>query len=446
MKYTAIIPILLFSVFLTKPVFSQNAVKVDTTLSAETLIKEKFLQGGLELKNITYKGNVNAIGLFNCSSDSFPLSNGIILSTGRASKSAGPNNNFGLSGDNNTAGDADLDRICRGRTFDAAIIEFDFTPSSENLAFDFIFASEEYPEFVNTPFNDVFAFIISRTDTAERFNIAYLPKTFEPITVNNVNHLKNEKYFIDNPAAGEYYFINGSLTMATPQSFGMDKRGEKLKKANEGKKISTQCKTGLCRIIQYDGFTTMITTKKKVIPGKSYHFKIAIADVQDKIYDSGVILRAHSFKSYDQNGHIKGDTSGYVVMDEDLKKPEPIKPLVTLTPEKRTSYRFGPLLFDFDKANLNEAVSAELDSVAYELIEHPKLNLHLYAHTDSYGSNAYNKSLSLRRGKAVKEKLEKSGVPSSQIQMEYFGEAKPKTLNDSEFNRSLNRRVDLQIE
>jgi outer membrane protein OmpA-like peptidoglycan-associated protein len=435
---------ILFSIVLVNPAFSQNTVKVDTTLSVEILIRDKFLQGGLELKNIKYSGNINALGLFGSSSDSFPLSNGILLSTGKASRAAGPNNNFGMSGDNNTSGDADLDVICRGRTFDAAVIEFDFTPSSENLAFDFIFASEEYPEFVNTPFNDVFAFIITRQDSAERSNIAYLPKTFEPITVNNVNHLKNKKYFIDNPAAGEYYFINGSLTMATPQSFGMDKRGEKLRKANLGNKISTQCKTGLCNIIQYDGFTTMITTKKKVIPENTYHFKIAIADVQDRIYDSGVILRAHSFKSYDKFGHIKGDTTGFVVKDEDLEKTESVKSAKIVQPE--ISYQFLPLLFDFDKAILTGSAAKELDSIALVLIQNPRLHIKLYAHTDSFGNNKYNKELSFKRGKAVKERLEILGVPSQRILLEYFGEGKPKTLNNSESGRRLNRRVELRIE
>jgi outer membrane protein OmpA-like peptidoglycan-associated protein len=429
--------------FLTFSAFSQNSVKVDTTLSVESLIRDKFLQGGLELSNIRYSGNISALGLFTCSSDSFPLSNGILLSTGRASQASGPNNKFGMSGENNTAGDSDLDLVCRGRTFDAAVIEFDFTPSSENLAFDFVFASEEYPEFVNTPFNDVFAFIITSADSLERSNIAKLPKTFEPVTVNNVNHLKNTRYYIDNPAAGEYYIINGILNMATPQFFGTDKAGKKKEKAHEANKISTQCKTGLCRTIQYDGFTKMITTKKKVIPGKLYHFKIAIADVHDKFYDSGVILRAHSFKSYDKHGVIQGDTTGYIVKDEDLEKPLPSTEVID--PKPRISYQFDPVLFDFDKATLTGTALNTLDSLSKILIAGPGLNVHLYAHTDSLGSNKYNKSLSLKRGEAVKKKLKKMGVPANQIKMEYFGEEVPKTFNDSELGRSLNRRVELLV-
>jgi outer membrane protein OmpA-like peptidoglycan-associated protein len=435
--------VILFYGSLTLGAFSQNSVKVDTTFSVGSLIREKFLQGGLELTNIRYTGNLNSIGLFSCSSDSFPLSNGILLSTGRASQAAGPNNNFGMSGENNTQGDHELDLVCRGRTFDAAVIEFDFIPSSENLAFDFVFASEEYPEFVNTPFNDVFAFIITSADTLEKSNIAKLPKTFEPITVNNVNHLKNSGYYVDNPAAGEYYIINGILNMATPQFFGTDKAGKKKEKANQANKISTQCKTGLCRTIQYDGFTRMITTKKKVIPDKLYHFKIAIADVHDKFYDSGVILRAQSFKSYDKYGVIKGDTTGYIVKDEDLEKPEPLKEIIHSKAD--VSYKFNPVLFDFDKTILTAKALNELDSVSKILMAGPALSVHLYAHTDSLGNNKYNKSLSLKRGQAVKKKLEAMGVSPDQIKMEYFGEEAPKASNESESGRSLNRRVELLL-
>src|SRR5690606_26124376 len=90
---------------------------------------------------------------------------------------------------------------------DACVIEFDFIPSSENIAFGFVFGSEEYPEYVNSVFNDVFAFIVTNTSTNEKFNIAHLPATGEPVTVNNVNHLKNQEYFIDNPAPNILYLM-----------------------------------------------------------------------------------------------------------------------------------------------------------------------------------------------------------------------------------------------
>ena len=44
---------------------------------------------------------------------------------------------------------------------DAAVLEFDFIAISDTILFDFVFASDEYLEFVNTAFNDVFGFFLS---------------------------------------------------------------------------------------------------------------------------------------------------------------------------------------------------------------------------------------------------------------------------------------------
>jgi outer membrane protein OmpA-like peptidoglycan-associated protein len=437
--------LILFLSIVTNLLMAQHAIRVDTTYSIEQLIKDKFLYGGVEVSNVKYSGATQAIGLFNSSSDSIPLTQGIFLSTGVASQVIGPNNNFGMSGVNNTPGDSSLNKICKGQTYDATIVEFDFIPSSENVAFDFMFASEEYPEFVNTEFNDVFAFLVTDLETQEEFNIAFLPKTYEPITVNNVNHLKNTKHYIDNPAAGDYYFIDGKLEMVTPYMYEPGKKGKKQQQADMAKRISSKCKTGLCRVFQYDGFTKVLMAKAKVTPEKKYHFKIAIADVHDRFYDSGVLLNAHSFKSYDQYGIVKGDTTGTIVKDEDLLK-SPEKQTKEIFVEKKEKERiFNSVYFDFDSAELSELSKDELKNASNILSDHPQRKIYLLAHTDSYGNDIYNINLSLQRGKAVKEMLEKFGVDSSKIVVEYFGEKKPTQSNETDLGRSVNRRVEILI-
>ena len=120
-----------------------------------------------------------------------------------------------------------------------------------------MFGSEEYPEYANSSFNDVFGFFLSGPGIAGIFtnnarNIATLPETNQFVSINNVNHINNSQFYINN---------SGGLT------------------------------------IQYDGFTTVLKANATVIPGETYHIKLAIADVSDNIYDSGVCIKAGSFSS-----------------------------------------------------------------------------------------------------------------------------------------------------
>jgi hypothetical protein len=123
----------------------------------------------------------------------------------------------------------------------------------DTLLFNFAFGSEEYPEFVGSAFNDVFAIFLSGPGFTPQQNVAQLPDG-TPVAINNVNAGLNDDYFIDNEVQmGEF--------------------------------------------LAYDGFTTNLTAFAVVVPGESYHFKTAIADVSDMIYDSGVMLEAFRFRS-----------------------------------------------------------------------------------------------------------------------------------------------------
>lgn len=417
---------------------AQKAVEVDTLVSAESLIREEFLKGGIEIKNISYKGNRQALGLFTYRSDQFPLSSGIILSTGKAADISGPNHSLKTSGIFHSPGDSVLNLISRGWTEDACVIEFDFIPSSENIAFDFVFGSEEYPEYVNSVFNDVFAFIVTNISTNEKFNIAHLPATGEPVTVNNVNHLKNQEYFIDNPAPNILYL--------------MEKEGEITGKSNRKKQQEIQaynqslikCRTKICEEIQYDGFTKVLTARAKVIPDQTYHFKIGIGDVSDALYDSGVILRSHSFKSFDNFGRIKGDTTGELVLlpgvTQTLPGREEPLPVVKNREAGQTV-----VLFDFDSALLTGESLRILDSLVSALKKNPEAVIKIAGHTDGRGSDTYNEKLSKQRTMAVRDRLISSGVDPKRISHEYKGEKVPVAGNSTEEGRRVNRRVEVKV-
>jgi len=84
-----------------------------------------------------------------------------LLTTGGATVAIGPNNSGSAQVSVNTPGDADLEALVNYTTFDASALEFDFIPTECMISFYYVFGSEEYPEFVGTQYNDVFAFLLT---------------------------------------------------------------------------------------------------------------------------------------------------------------------------------------------------------------------------------------------------------------------------------------------
>ncbi len=240
----AVFPYLLSSV-----AFAQ--LTVSNFMTPQQLVQNVLIGTGVTVNNITYTGGASAIGSFNGSASNIGLASGVLLTSGDINQAPGPNNSSSAGIGNGLSGDADLDAICASQTHDASVLEFDFTPASDTVKFRYVFGSEEYPEWVGS-FNDVFAFFISGPGIAGTKNIALIPGTATPVSINNVNATTNSLYYVNN--------TNGAT-------------------------------------VQYDGFTTVLTAWQKVTPCQSYHIKIAIADAGDDIYDSGVFLEASSFSS-----------------------------------------------------------------------------------------------------------------------------------------------------
>ncbi|MDT8394708.1 MAG: choice-of-anchor L domain-containing protein, partial [Bacteroidales bacterium] len=258
--------IIAISALLIKPV--QGQLVIDNTLTPEQLVQNILVGTGVSAFNVTYTGNqANAICSFsNGITTNLGIDEGIILSSGISGEAANPQA-FNASTSNNTAGDPDLDLLpgVLG-TNDASTLEFDFIPQSDTLVFRYVFGSEEYPEFVNQ-FNDVFAFFISGPNPAGgnyvNENIALIPGTNLPVSINNVNNgnantgpCVNCEFYIDNTGGG------------------------------------TIC---------YDGFTVVLEAIAVVVPCSTYHMKLTIADDLDYVLDSGVFLEANSFSAQGLN-------------------------------------------------------------------------------------------------------------------------------------------------
>jgi hypothetical protein len=218
---------------------------------------------GVTISNVQYGGAAEAAGSFTGGGDIIGFETGVILSTGRAKDVAGPNDDPATQTINGTPGDPQLTELAGFPTFDAAILEFDFVPTGGNVAFRFVFASEEYNEFVGSPFNDVFAFFINGVDCA------LVPGTNTPITVNTINNGQPGQ-----PPANPQHYINND-------PFNADSTGDTVPPAS-------------LRDTEMDGLTRVLSCFANVNAGVTNHMKLAIADASDEIYDSVVFLEIGS--------------------------------------------------------------------------------------------------------------------------------------------------------
>ncbi len=230
--------------------------------------------GGVVVSNLTINCDTvsNQMGWFVGNGSNLNLTNGLLLTSGDimgiGSGGTGTNNSSGYTGANPASpGDADLDNIpgVLG-TNDACGIEFDIIPYCDTISIRYVFGSEEYMEFVGS-FNDIFAFFITGPNPAggnyNTFNIARLPGTTTPVSINNVNCGTNPAYYVCNE----------------PFSSGCN--------------ASNNCPANATgTTVQYDGFTTVLNAIAGVVPCQSYHIKIVVADDLDNVLDSGVFLEA----------------------------------------------------------------------------------------------------------------------------------------------------------
>jgi hypothetical protein len=226
--------------------------QLTVTTGLDTTQLSNLLTGlGVTITNININCHPNAYGEFSGTSE-IPITHGLMMTTGIIDTVIlGMNNQTGYGTDNTYMGDADLAADAGAQTYNACVLEFDCIPQGDTLEFNFGFGSEEYPEYVGAAFNDIFAIYFTDTNNVT-YNAALIPGTSIPVAINFVNHINNSTYYIDN-SAGQY--------------------------------------------IQFDGITQNLHAFAVVAPGSSYHFKIAIADGSDAIYDSGVLLEAFSFRS-----------------------------------------------------------------------------------------------------------------------------------------------------
>lgn len=240
--------------------FSQ--ITTQTGLSIQNLVEDTLINGCIQVSNVTVNSS-GAYGYFNQNGSQFPFESGIIIASGNISNAQGPNTSGSLGNSLGSGSDPDLAAIASGYTInDATVVQFDFIPATDTVIFNYIFGSEEFPEYANSSFNDVFGFFLSGPGingpyTNNAINIAILPNS-QPVTIDNVH---NYDYYTAYPTSG---------STSAGSYYGA---------------------------VQYDGNTIVLQAFALVQACETYHIKLAVGDAGDSAYDSGVFFEAGSFVS-----------------------------------------------------------------------------------------------------------------------------------------------------
>ena len=113
------------------------------------LVIQNLLGPNVQFSNVTFSGGADQIGLFNSTTSNLPFPTGIVMGTGGISNAIGPNDSgsSSVTGGNFGATDTDLNALDGLTHNDAAILEFDFISTGTSISFDYVFASDEYPEY-----------------------------------------------------------------------------------------------------------------------------------------------------------------------------------------------------------------------------------------------------------------------------------------------------------
>lgn len=265
-----------------------------STYTPEQLVKDILINGGStcsvpDVSNVTItpaqpvSSADRFWGYFHKGTTNFPFTDGIVLTTGRANQAGNVASSASYTIPNAGMNDPDLLAAVPNPNpdddyNDNVMLEFDFVPNSNQVKFNYIFASEEYSGTYPCEYSDAFALLIKPVAGGPYVNLAILPNNAGPVAMTNIHPLIPGTFGC--PAINEQYFggYNSSPNIVT----------------------------------NYDGRTVPLTAVGTVTPGVAYHFKMVLSDYRDHSYDSAVFIEGGSFdigiKLVDGNGAVLPST------------------------------------------------------------------------------------------------------------------------------------------
>ncbi len=301
----------IFSFLVIVPFFTFGQVTVNNSMTVAQYVQNVLVGNGVTVSNIQYNGASAAtvqeqVGSFNDANSSTGLPNGLIMGSGDVQMAGFLNTGGGvnLGGSGNLGVDIDLQSITSSQIYGECVIEFDFIPQGDTISFNYVFASEEYEEYVCGTVNDAFGFFLSGVNPAggtyTADNIALIPDpsnlsnyTTTPVSINTVNpgvpggFSSSANCDAIDPNWASYNFF---YTPNTTSDY------------------------------EYDGSTVVLQAKAAVVCNQTYHIKLAIGDGGDNVFDSGVFLEAGSFSSNSVDVNISALSSNNSILGDSAIK------------------------------------------------------------------------------------------------------------------------------
>ena len=288
--------------------YSQNALQVNPVDPVNNPLIDslvgKLVGNGVIVENIRSNLSESTRALATFKADAQLLNgirSGLMMVTGVADTMAGTNNgiisaqmggfNYADTIDGCSSGRQMLNAVLadnstvQRKATDCATIQFDIIPATDSIKFNYVFASEEYNTFVCSNFNDIFGFFIRgpgivgdqnlAADFPETRNIAIIPGTDLPVSINTVN--------------------NGTPGSGTPANCTFTPQG--IASYIDNSSAAQADDPFVFNNLKFNGLTTKLQAAVKVIPCQTYTLTLTISDVTDRSYDSGVFIEAGSLRS-----------------------------------------------------------------------------------------------------------------------------------------------------
>lgn len=202
------------------------------------------------------------------------MDGGIVMTTGHVAVAPGPNNqSLGSLGVPNIYQDTTMNVYTTSSIYSSAAIDLDFVSTQDSLVLHYVFASEEYPEYVcSANFYDLFAILLTGPD---------------PVTHDTVTH--------------NLSVIPGTASTQNPDGIWVSTSSVNPGVVGSGSGGSSNCYLSYSQYyvnnsqagnpgVQYDGFTTKMTARSTIIPGATYHLHITVSNIGDNVGDSGVFF------------------------------------------------------------------------------------------------------------------------------------------------------------
>jgi hypothetical protein len=258
---------LLIFLFFTSFGFSQLIVtEIDEDAAGEIIAGP-----GVEIITAGHYGGTNQLGSFSGGLGIIGIESGVVLTTGNVelagNGNGGPAESIAANGSDFSS---QLSAAYPGVPLsDASALQISFEATATVLQFDFVFASEEYLEYVGEEFNDAIGVFIDGPGFSDEFagyeNVALVPGTSDLVNINNVNTGTNATWYVNNPPGGGPYSA----------------------------------------VFAYDGFTQKMTILLTGLScGSTYNLHFAVADAIDENFDAALFIGANSVQSNFAVGEI----------------------------------------------------------------------------------------------------------------------------------------------